>query len=593
MTTVRLCRVALAFALTCMAAPACAWESVITGDPDGPAFATDVQVAADGDPVVCGRDKDGWIVARIDADTGRQLWIHHGVSIPSPAPGIFAAARTVALDSAGDVLVGGPGLTVEKLRGDTGTLLWSRSFDFSSSSYWVQDIVVDPSGDAVVAGRLSLSIVVMRLAATDGATVWQYQATGSSAGFPLEETVALEPDGAGGVVIGGSIYNGPAVRDDVLLARVALVDGSETWRVERDTTPPGAPSGTYDRFSGLAVANGGVFSIFSRLFDGGIVVSRHVASDGSPDWEHTAFAGYSGPLVVDGGGDVLAIADDGVIKVRGSDGAPLWTAPIPGPFGSPASGLTDIVIDANDDVVVSGEGGPSGYGFFETVRLNGITGAVEQVQPLFNPNAFIPHGAATAVVVDPTGARVAVGLTLREHNLDSMLDLVALRTDERLRGRRLSLIDPSPERRLLKFTVKDNFLLAPAPATFDDPTIGGASLELTNPTTLETVTMPLPVAGWSAIAARTPGTHGYRYTDKSGALGPCTSVTITGRKGIVARCLGAGVAFSLDEASQGQIDLVVRFSPGGTRACISFGGVIRDQPGLFTAINSAAPATCP
>ena len=100
-------------------------------------------------------------------------------------------------------------------------------------------------------------------------------------------------------------------------------------------------------------------------------------------------------------------------------------------------------------------------------------------------------------------------------------------------------------------------------------------------------------AGWEFVRPPSPGKHGWRYTDKHGVLGPCSKVGVTSGKGDCRVLRAPGLPFTLDEPSQGQLDVKLKFSPTGTRWCLSFGGVVRDEPGRFSARDAPAPATCP
>ena len=140
----------------------------------------------------------------------------------------------------------------------------------------------------------------------------------------------------------------------------------------------------------------------------------------------------------------------------------------------------------------------------------------------------------------------------------------------------------------LALASKDTTLAAPIPGTDSDPTIGGALLELANPTTGETATIVLPAENWTRSRRTT-----YKYSDDT-----CDRLIV--RPGRIAgRCRGAGIGLSLDEPSQGS--LAVRLILGGKdRYCILFGGQIRKDSsasatrvGRFISRNAPAPATCP
>jgi outer membrane protein assembly factor BamB len=149
-----------------------------------------------------------------------------------------------------------------------------------------------------------------------------------------------------------------------------------------------------------------------------------------------------------------------------------------------------------------------------------------------------------------------------------------------------------PARRRLRFELRDAAVTVPADAGAADPTVAGATLEVLNPESGERVAVSLPAAGWQ----RRP--RGYRYDDGSRALGPCTRAQIQDGR-VKAKCVGDGVAFTLDEPAQGA--LVVAFTLGTERVhCARFGGVVvadagtdGSRRGVFAARDAPAPATCP
>src|SRR5262249_5476991 len=135
-----------------------------------------------------------------------------------------------------------------------------------------------------------------------------------------------------------------------------------------------------------------------------------------------------------------------------------------------------------------------------------------------------------------------------------------------------------------------------------DPTVGGGTLTLYNPTTLETARIDLPKGHWKALG-KPRGTGGYKYSDKDLADGPCKKVLVKPGKLLKALGLREQLAFTLDE-NLGQGSLAVKFSSGdaGTiSSCLVFGGTItRDKPatplgvtGVFKAKDAPAPMTCP
>jgi hypothetical protein len=130
----------------------------------------------------------------------------------------------------------------------------------------------------------------------------------------------------------------------------------------------------------------------------------------------------------------------------------------------------------------------------------------------------------------------------------------------------------------------------------------GAFLRIRNPTTGETDTWPLPAANWSGRGSP-PGAGGWTYNDPGQVDGPCLRVQIKEkwkkREAIKATCRGDQIAFSLDEASQGSLEVSFLAASGDRMFCTLFGGdVSRDLPatggatGIFRAKGAPAPAGC-
>jgi hypothetical protein len=146
--------------------------------------------------------------------------------------------------------------------------------------------------------------------------------------------------------------------------------------------------------------------------------------------------------------------------------------------------------------------------------------------------------------------------------------------------------------RKLRLTSKDRGLMMPEPGDPLAPTAAGAVLEIVNPSTAETATIPLPPAGWTTKPSDAVGGTIYRYRDPAQINGPCKVIVLKGNRALKAKCEGAQLAFTLDEASQGTLDLRLVLS-GGFARCLSFGGaVIHDEPGQFVATAAARPSAC-
>jgi hypothetical protein len=84
----------------------------------------------------------------------------------------------------------------------------------------------------------------------------------------------------------------------------------------------------------------------------------------------------------------------------------------------------------------------------------------------------------------------------------------------------------------------------------------------------------------------------YKYVDKALANGPCKVVVLKGNRALKAKCEGPQLAFTLDEATQGSLDVRLTLA-GGFARCLSFGAaVLVGEPGRFVAQSAAAPPAC-
>jgi hypothetical protein len=156
--------------------------------------------------------------------------------------------------------------------------------------------------------------------------------------------------------------------------------------------------------------------------------------------------------------------------------------------------------------------------------------------------------------------------------------------------------DQRPDKRKIVLLSKDPALIAPAPQSGDDPTIGGASVALFNPTSGEIDTFELPASGWDGLG-NPDGIGGFKYKDRELANGPCKVAVWKPGRVLKVVCKGDQIAYSLNESQQGSVGAAVL--AGSTRLCSVFGGdVKRDRPaadgrtGLFRAKNALAPASC-
>lgn len=164
------------------------------------------------------------------------------------------------------------------------------------------------------------------------------------------------------------------------------------------------------------------------------------------------------------------------------------------------------------------------------------------------------------------------------------LTAVAHGADQLAPGKKLD-VRAAGAKQSVRFSSKGSFTV-PTPGSADDPTIGGATFRLVNPTTSESFTFSLPNRHW----ALSPKGTAYRYRD----------FALSEPDRVVSAFLGAGslkiviknTGISLDEPSQGALSLVL--ASGAVRFCARFddGAIVKDGPGRFTAKNAVAPTAC-
>lgn len=121
----------------------------------------------------------------------------------------------------------------------------------------------------------------------------------------------------------------------------------------------------------------------------------------------------------------------------------------------------------------------------------------------------------------------------------------------------------------------------------DAPTLTGAWLDVFNPVSGEAQCLAMPAVNWMPAG----GAGRYIYRDPDHTSGPVDRAFVMGgRVKIIAR--GAGIAYTLDESSQGEIDGYL-VGGDGSRFCARFGAPVADRPGVFLARRAPAVSCLP
>ena len=220
------------------------WRQAIDGGFPGGSSAADGAncVAVDlstGDVIVGGYldrvgTRDDFTVIKFAGASGAELWR----SIVSDGF-VLDGVGGVAVDASGDVFaIGaiGRSLTVRKLVGATGDLLWQHQLPLSGGS----SVTVVAGGDVIVAGRVAIGpksfgggdFFVERLAGASGAQIWATQINGTYALDPFhlgDGASAARVDAAGDVVAVGLLGNRGLSRDFAVI-KFDGASGAERWR---------------------------------------------------------------------------------------------------------------------------------------------------------------------------------------------------------------------------------------------------------------------------------------------------------------------------------------------------------------------------
>jgi hypothetical protein len=393
---------------------------------------------------VCRTD---FVVAKLDAKTGTEIWRHtlRGTFVPTddcedPA---FNQAQSIAVDRAGDVLVGGQLVNegtpypehrsvVLKLSGSDGAELWRR--DRRTIPDPGTSIAADTRGDVLststdVSGLGSSArfvVTVEKRAGGNGRLVWG--ASVVTDGFDWPTLLAL--DGPNDVTMAQAAHTSVGV--SVTVAKIDATSGAVRWRRQLTAS---LSQLRWRRESGLGlewplsplamgsdaagnVVLGGAFQQPGHAADtvSDVFVAKLAARNGAELWHYT----LDGPahltdevraLAIDGGSviaagsweDATTHADALTLLLDGRSGGKIWRAGSAGrafAYGSARA----VVIDAADDVVAAGYEngiGGSSWGSFTVKKLAGASGRIiwSHIDGLLEP--------ATDVAVDGAGDIVA------------------------------------------------------------------------------------------------------------------------------------------------------------------------------------------
>lgn len=373
----------------------------------GPAGDVILSVASFDEP-----DNEQWLTLKYRGDTGTVLW--GPVAFDLTDSWDYEMPTALAVDSAGDVLVGGsgwgsPDFTVLKFDGMTGLMVWGPVALGSSGN----GLALAGNGDPVVTGVETTgdrsSWVATRLNGRTGGVSWQ-QAIADDTEWGSPGAPLLFGDGTA-LVTG---LSSTALSSHLKTLRFSLANGALLW--ERQ---PQRAGGIRSAPVAHLVDESGDSLVVATLLDtagGGGGIVKYAGATGVRLWGPVAFE--DGPrewastvaAALDAQEDlvVLGLIGDGsegswqLIKLSGADGSRIW-----GPVRAPSGGYgpVAVTVDAAGDVVATG-GDAAGW---MTRKFRGGDGGLVWESPTAAPSWAGQHRPA-GVVVDASGDVVVAGV---------------------------------------------------------------------------------------------------------------------------------------------------------------------------------------
>jgi outer membrane protein assembly factor BamB len=623
------------------APPARAWQAYVDEVLSSNGQAREIGVDPEGNVLAVGFVRE-FTAAKLALDSGAELWratITGSGTVPGQPRGVAAASNGDAI-VAGSVSNAGTAedFFVARLAAHDGSERWRTALNGSAGTgEEAFDVAVDGSGDVIAAGRLDnvathWDFAVAKLAGDDGEVRWRYELDGAA--HLSEEARVAAVDSAGDVVAAGFVRDGP-LGSAMAIVKLSGASGSELWR----SLLGGGDEGVSQALA-LAIAPDGDVIVGGHLAQGATLgdfaVLKLDGDDGATLWSRVLDGGASGEdeaasIALGAGGEIYAAgrltgsargADLAIVALDGSSGAPLWTYRLDGGVNG-FDEARDVSIGAGGDPVAVGvvEGRASKRDLV-AVRVDRASGSELWRQVVDGSADDLDEGISVAALIAAPEAVIAGGEVWRasrrrdfeKRRASREFSVLRLEGDDgtllrHVSGLRFSLVDhPSSSRsRRLKLYSRDSLaLLAPVRGSPSDPRTEGAggsgaggALRLRNPITGEAVALPLPAANWRALGSDARP-RGYRYRDRNGSSGACRHVVLrTGRR-LRARCAGAGIQFTLNEAEQVRLAAMLVLGEAPVGYCLEFGGEIRaDFPvdgaagkGKFAARDAPAPLRC-
>jgi outer membrane protein assembly factor BamB len=386
-------------------------------------------------------------IVKLDDRTGTRRWRHR---IRAPVPQASPVIGVVAPIGSADVVVAGSlqsseethetDVLVARLAGDDGHESWRRLLRGRAARPIVAEaraVAVDPAGDVLVGGALQNtdvqgdygSLTVAKLDGADGTERWRFSLPG-----PLHaDVLAVDSHGdavAAGFVSGAPLYPTAITPAAVAVVKLAGATGAPLWRRDLDVA--------WDTKSVAFDASGDVFLAVrtAGLTDTNFAVIKLAGTTGEPIWlaRESGIRGEAFRVLVDPSDAVYAAgtASDSeyesgniftVVRLDVATGQHLWTYQVRGKRGG--SLAKTLLLDSSGTLIAGGYA--TGLGTCTdglAIGLEPATGArlwsrtVDGTLTTHVCDSSCAMGICgvadndqiTALAVDPTGRLIVAGL---------------------------------------------------------------------------------------------------------------------------------------------------------------------------------------
>jgi uncharacterized delta-60 repeat protein len=339
--------------------------------------------------------------------------------------------KAMAVDSIGNTILTGYQLTggtnndyyTIKVKADGSEVAWSALYDRSGKDDQAVAVAVDSDNNVVVTGFAqigsSFDFHTIKYSGETGTVLWQKTFNGSANGN--DEPAAVAVDSVNNVYIGGHTQNASGDDDYIILKYNA--NGDLLWQQQFN-----GPANGQDRVTAIAAGtdsvalagyswNGTDFDLVTINYNsaGAQLWNKRYSTTGTGD-DRAVAAGMdsAGNVVVAGYASNSTDMDVYTVKYSAANGTVLWEVTFNGGYNDEPKALW---IGAADNVYVTGYSWTlNGHYDFYTARYNGSTGA-QLWEKSFNSGTD-NDDIAIGVVVDASGDVFVTGYTTSSGNYD-------------------------------------------------------------------------------------------------------------------------------------------------------------------------------